>query len=115
MEDAQSVENSLNDEYYHHEGKCKLEVRHRYTPETNKTLTAFYYYCHTHKCEVCRCGWQIGWHYGTQSDEPRHDIHKIRETINEFGLQKSSQQLKMSPRTLQRLLQNDKNLTTSKK
>lgn len=24
-------------------------------------------FCKTHQVKVCRCGWEIGWHYGTES------------------------------------------------
>ena len=46
------------------EGGCEVEEIREFKNYKYRTIGA---YCKTHQIEVCRCGWEKGWHYGTYS------------------------------------------------
>ncbi len=63
-------------EHFHSKAKgCEMEEKdHVYNMSKGRTFARHYYYCHTHKLKVCKCGWEIGWHYGEKADVPEQKI-----------------------------------------
>ena len=52
-------------EHYHSEKKgCQIEERWQYNTKGKEERVIF---CKTHQKEICRCGWEIGFHYGVSS------------------------------------------------
>lgn len=77
-------EKDLDNEYYHHKNKgCKL------VPITKRLdrngINQFYIHkyqeCKTHGVNVCDCGWQVGYHYGTCSKK----LPKPKKIIKDYG------------------------------
>jgi hypothetical protein len=64
-----------NSHYFHSEEKgCKIK---------NKKFNEIHYesksiikgaYCLTHKKDLCRCGWEWGWHGGTDSSRADEEV-----------------------------------------
>ncbi len=79
MVDANNVESSLKDEHFHSKDKgCELKEMARYKSHSKKVITRSHYFrCLTHKVDVCRCGWEFGWHYGTNSTAMNCEVDKI--------------------------------------
>jgi hypothetical protein len=60
-------ERNLDNQYFHHKDKgCKLENREGESCQRGNRIYK-YQYCLTHNVDVCLCGWQKGFHYGTNS------------------------------------------------
>ena len=57
--------------YFHSPEKgCEIEKRTYYRGKTRKKLSKLKgYFCKTHQKEICRCGWEFKFHYGTYSGE----------------------------------------------
>lgn len=57
---------NISNEYFHHADKGCILINQ------NK-------YCLTHKVDVCRCGWQVGYHFGTCSKKmPKYYRKKLK-------------------------------------
>ena len=56
----------INDPHYHSTEKgCKFHRVVRKDWEETENFTCKF--CEVHKIETCRCGWEWGWHHGTDS------------------------------------------------
>jgi len=83
----ETKEGQLDNEHFHSEAKgCILE---QYTTESVRSKTKTHYFsgiiqgqiCKTHQKDCCRCGWEWGWHDGTNSK----DLNKGQRKSNEGG------------------------------
>lgn len=62
----QCSESELNNEHFHHKDKgCKL--RKKNYMETSYGGEIRGKHCSTHKTDICFCGWEWGWHGGTNN------------------------------------------------
>lgn len=62
------TEKQLNSPYFHDEKKgCETEEKIFRRITGGKEMTINGGYCKTHKVDLCRCGWQWGFHYGIPS------------------------------------------------
>ena len=70
--------------YFHSPDKgCEIEERVYYRGKTRKKLSKLKgYFCKTHQKEICRCGWEFKFHYGTYSGE----IEKVGTKTNNLSL-----------------------------
>ena len=60
--------NKIDNEFYHCEEKgCDLEpkIKKRFTQGRIYKING--QFCKTHNVFVCKCGWRLGFHYGTDS------------------------------------------------
>lgn len=51
-------------------GNCNTKstiLAHRGNNTTTKDIAGGY--CQDHKVDICRCGWEFGWHFGTASSD----------------------------------------------
>jgi len=56
----------LENKHFHSSEKgCKILEEYK-SKHTNIPTRVF---CETHQVEICRCGWEWGWHYGTYSKQ----------------------------------------------
>ena len=56
-----------NNPHYHSKDKgCELQLYTRYKRDANNYALRCYK-CKTHNVLVCRCRWEFGWHYGTET------------------------------------------------
>jgi len=62
----------LRNKFFHHEHKdCRLKLKRdvKYVRQGHRTVAdrATYFWCNTHRVQVCKCGWQFGYHYGKKA------------------------------------------------
>ena len=60
-----------------------LTINKRYIKEVNKYGLTKDWYCATHDCYVCRCGWEYGYHYHETTVTITPDSTTITDTIYE--------------------------------
>ena len=60
----------MSDNQYYHcgEKECNTEI-FKTNKEGKISQTFDYATCHTHNVKICRCGWQMGMHFGTKSKD----------------------------------------------
>jgi len=57
---------AIKNKFFHRKSKgCKIIKEKILTKD--KTHWNIIYFCETHQCDVCRCGWEIGFHFGENS------------------------------------------------
>lgn len=62
------TEKNLKNKFYHCEEKgCKLYVKKQLRQTGIEVFAVNGFYCETHDCDVCRCMWEPGYHFGTDS------------------------------------------------
>jgi len=59
----------IDNEHFHCKDKgCKLKEITFFRNDKRKSSIKCQF-CEIHEVNVCRCGWEIGWHYGLNSKD----------------------------------------------
>jgi len=62
------VNSGIQSEHYHSTEKgCEVVKQYFFTGRRPERLAGSY--CRTHNKDLCRCGWEWGWHFGTKSEK----------------------------------------------
>lgn len=63
-------EQKKQNKFFHVKEKgCDIEERKLMRMIGRRIYSTEGFYCNTHNCGVCKCGWEFGFHYGKNSNQ----------------------------------------------